>query len=301
MTGPDEYSALADDNTYTNLMAAANLVEAAAAAGRWPAEAADLGVDDTEIADWRRAAEAMAVPHDDETGVPEQDRGSTRRQRWDFAASDQEGSYPLHEHVPYFDLYRKQVAKQADLVLALHWCGDRFTAAEKAAAFAYAEGLTVRDSSLSASTQAVVAAEVGQLELAHAYLREAALVDLQDRKGNTEDGLHMASLAGAWLGLVCGFGGLRDHGRRLQLRPASAQRHRPAGVRGVLAGRLRTGRRHAAIVCATTSTSDGRGGGDHPPRSARDVGPEPPRLADSRVGTRAPSRRPSRSAANRSP
>ena len=158
----------------------------------------------------------MAVPHDDETGVPEQDRGSTRRQRWDFAASDRAGSYPLHEHVPYFDLYRKQVAKQADLVLALHWCGDRFSAAEKAAAFAYAEGLTVRDSSLSASTQAVVAAEVGQLELAHAYLREAALVDLQDRKGNTEDGLHMASLAGAWLGLVCGFGGLRDHGRRLR-------------------------------------------------------------------------------------
>ena len=198
VTGPDEYSALADDNTYTNLMAAANLVEAAEAAGRWPAEAAELGVDDDEIADWRQAAEAMAVPHDDETGVPEQDRGSTRRQRWDFAASDRAGDYPLHEHVPYFDLYRKQVAKQADLVLALHWCGDRFSAAEKAKAFAYAEGLTVRDSSLSASTQAVIAAEVGQLDLAHAYLREAALVDLQNRKGNTEDGLHMASLAGGW-------------------------------------------------------------------------------------------------------
>jgi alpha,alpha-trehalose phosphorylase len=87
----------------------------------------------------------------------------------------------------------------------------RFSLAEKAAAFRYYEGITVRDSSLSATTQAVIAAEVGQLDLAHAYVREAALVDLQDRDDDTGDGLHMASLAGAWIALVCGFGGLRDH------------------------------------------------------------------------------------------
>ena len=124
----------------------------------------------------------MAVAYDDTRGMPEQDRGSTLRQRWDFAASALDGAYPLHRHSTYFDLYRKQVAKQADLVLALHWFGERFSLDEKAAAFAYYEELTVRDSSLSASTQAVLAAEVGHLELAHAYLREAALVDLQDRK-----------------------------------------------------------------------------------------------------------------------
>ncbi len=111
------------------------------------------------------------------------------------------------------------MVKQADLVLALQWFGERFSLAEKAAAFAYAEELTVRDSSLSASSQAVLAAEVGHLELAHAYLHEAALVDLQDRKGDTEDGLHMASLAGAWIALVCGFGGLRDHDDRLRFAP----------------------------------------------------------------------------------
>jgi alpha,alpha-trehalose phosphorylase len=151
--------------------------------------------------------------------MPEQDRGSTHRQRWDFAAAARDDAYPLYKHVPYFDLYRKQVVKQADLMLAMHWCGEQFSAAEKAAAFGYYEELTVRDSSLSACTQAVLAAEVGQLELAHAYLREAALVDLQDRKRDTEDGLHMASLAGAWIGLVCGFGGLRDHCGQLRFAP----------------------------------------------------------------------------------
>jgi alpha,alpha-trehalose phosphorylase len=219
MTGPDEYTALVNDNTYTNLAAAANLREAAGAAERWPDAAADLGVDGDEIAGWRDSADRVAVPYDDERAMPEQDRGSTRRERWDFAASAKEDSYPLHSHMPYFDIYRKQVSKQADLVLALQWFGERFSRAEKAAAFAYAEELTVRDSSLSASSQAVLAAEVGHLELAHAYLREAALVDLQDRKGDTEDGLHMASLAGAWIALVCGFGGLRDHEDRLHFAP----------------------------------------------------------------------------------
>ena len=84
---------------------------------------------------------------------------------------------------------------------------------------AYYDQLTLRNSSMSASSQAVLAAELGHLELAHAYLHEAALVDLQDRKKDTEDGLHMASLAGAWISLVCGFGGLRDHGGKLRFAP----------------------------------------------------------------------------------
>jgi alpha,alpha-trehalose phosphorylase len=209
VTGPDEYSALVDDNTYTNLMAADNLREAAAVARRWPAAAGERGVDAAEIERWDSAADAMAVPYRD--GMPEQDRGSTLREVWDFAASLRQDTYPLHENEPYFDLYRKQVAKQADLVLAMHWCGDRFTLAEKARAFHYYEAITVRDSSLSATSQAVIATEVGHLDLAHAYAREAALVDLQDRDDDTKDGLHMASLAGAWITLVCGFGGLRDH------------------------------------------------------------------------------------------
>jgi alpha,alpha-trehalose phosphorylase len=219
VTGPDEYSALVDDNTFTNLMAAANLRQAAEAADRWPEQAAALGVSDQERAGWLAAASRISRPYNAELGLPEQHRGSTRAQRWDFQASADTNGYPLLMHAPYFEIYRKQVVKQADLILAMHWCGDDFTDTDKANAFAYYEQLTVRDSSLSACTQAVLAAEVGQLELALDYLHEAAMMDLHDLEHNTKDGLHIASLAGAWLALVCGFGGMRDYGGRLSFAP----------------------------------------------------------------------------------
>ena len=211
VTGPDEYSAIADNNVYTNLMAQRNLRGAAELAARFPDRAAALGVEGPECDAWRRAADEMVVPYDAELGVHPQSEGFTRHARWDFEATGEE-SYPLLLHFPYFDLYRKQVTKQADLVLALLVRGDAFSAEEKARDFAYYEPLTVRDSSLSASIQAIVAAEVGHLDLAYAYLGEAALMDLGDIEHNTRDGVHVASLAGTWLALMAGFGGLRDHG-----------------------------------------------------------------------------------------
>ena len=209
VTGPDEYSALADDNVYTNLMARRNLLAAADAAKRYPERARELGVSDEESAGWRDAAQAMTIPFDQALGVHPQAEGFTRHQVWDFARTTA-GQYPLMLHFPYFDLYRKQVVKQADLVLAMHLCSGAFTAEQKARNFEYYERLTVRDSSLSACTQAVIAAEVGHLDLAFDYLGEAALMDLRDLEHNTRDGVHIASLAGTWVALVSGFGGLRD-------------------------------------------------------------------------------------------
>jgi alpha,alpha-trehalose phosphorylase len=218
VTGPDEYSAVADDNVYTNLMAARNLAAAAELVSTHPEIARRLGVGEEEAASWRDAANAMHVPYNAELGVHEQSQHFTRHQEWDFEATTPD-QYPLLLHVPYFDLYRKQVVKQADLVLAMHWRGDAFTAEQKARNFAYYEARTVRDSSLSACTQAVLAAEVGQLDLAHEYIAEAALMDLRDLAHNTRDGVHIASLAGAWIGLVAGFGGLRDHDGELSFAP----------------------------------------------------------------------------------
>ena len=149
----------------------------------------------------------MVVPWDDFLGVHPQSEGFTDHEIWDFEATGDR--YPLLLHFPYFDLYRKQVVKQADLVLALHWRGDAFTPEQKVRDFEYYEALTVRDSSLSACTQAVIAAEVGHLELAYDYFGEAALIDLDDIEHNTRDGLHIAALAGAWLAAVTGFGGPR--------------------------------------------------------------------------------------------
>jgi alpha,alpha-trehalose phosphorylase len=208
VTGPDEYSAIKDNNVYTNLMAQRNLASAADAAARLPSEAEALGVSTEEAASWRDAANAMYIPFDERLGVHPQHEGFTNYARWDFKSTP-EDKYPLLLHYPYFQLYRKQVVKQADLVLAMYLRSEAFTDEQKAANFAYYEALTVRDSSLSACIQSVLAAEVGQMDLARDYLTEAALMDLRDVEHNTSDGVHMASLAGAWLALVAGFGGMR--------------------------------------------------------------------------------------------
>ncbi|WP_164842720.1 glycoside hydrolase family 65 protein, partial [Actinoplanes solisilvae] len=136
VTGPDEYTALADDNVYTNLMARRNLTAAADVVERHPDRAAALDVRDDEVAAWRTAAAAMSVPYDEQLGVHPQVRGFTLRKEWDFATTRPE-EYPLLLHYPYLDLYRTQVVKQADLVLAMHWCGDAFTAEDKVRNFAY--------------------------------------------------------------------------------------------------------------------------------------------------------------------
>jgi alpha,alpha-trehalose phosphorylase len=218
VTGPDEYSAITDNNVYTNLMAQQNLVAAADLAGKYMDEAAALGVTTEEAAAWRDAAGSMVIPYDERLCVHPQAERFTDHARWDFEHTPPE-NYPLLLHYPYFDLYRKQVVKQADLVLAMHLRGDAFTPEQKARNFAYYEALTVRDSSLSACTQSVIAAEVGYLELAHDYLAETALMDLHDVQHNTRDGLHMASLAGAWTALVAGLGGMRTRDDTLAFAP----------------------------------------------------------------------------------
>ncbi len=222
VTGPDEYSAIADNNVYTNLMAQSNLDAAARAAERHRDIAARLDVNDEEAASWRDAAKAMVIPYDEELGVHPQADGFIQHDRWDFEHTSAQ-QYPLLLHFPYFDLYRKQVVKQADLVMAMLFRSDAFTAEQKERNFAYYEALTVRDSSLSASIQAALAAEVGHLELAYDYFAEAALMDLDDLEHNTRDGLHIASLAGAYLATVTAFGGMRDQWDNLTFTPRLPQ------------------------------------------------------------------------------
>ncbi|MGH2907117.1 MAG: glycoside hydrolase family 65 protein, partial [Solirubrobacterales bacterium] len=218
VTGPDEYSAITDNNVYTNLMAARNLRAAAEVVELFPDAAEELEVGPNEPSHWIHAADSMHVPYDEGQQVHPQADNFTHHERWPFdhmSAAD----YPLLLHYPYFDLYRKQVVKQADLVLALYTNGDYFTQEEKRRNFEYYEGITVRDSSLSACTQAIVAAETGYLDLAFAYLEETVYVDLHNLAHNTSDGLHLAASAGGWLGLVAGFGGFRDYSDRPAFAP----------------------------------------------------------------------------------
>lgn len=223
VTGPDEYSALVDNNVYTNLMAQRNLRGAADAAERHPDLAEELDVTEQEIGSWRDAADSIFIPFDELRRVHPQSESFTEHAAWDFEGTRPD-QYPLLLHFPYFDLYRKQVVKQADLVLAMHVCGENFTFDQKVRNFAYYEPLTVRDSSLSACTQSVIAAEVGHLELAHDYLGEAALMDLHNLHHNTRDGLHMASLAGGWIAVVEGLGGMRVRQGRIGFAPRLPKR-----------------------------------------------------------------------------
>jgi alpha,alpha-trehalose phosphorylase len=222
VTGPDEYTAIVRDNAFTNLMAAHNLITAAEACTRHPDAAGSMGVTTEEMATWRHAANAAHIPYDEELGVHQQCEGFTTFAEWDFETNT---TYPLLLHEAYVRLYPAQVIKQADLVLAMQWQSHAFTEEEKARNVDYYERRMVRDSSLSACSQAVMCAEVGHLELAHDYAFEAGLIDLRDLHENTRDGLHMASLAGAWMALVNGFGGLRDDEGILSIDP-----HLPDGI-----------------------------------------------------------------------
>jgi alpha,alpha-trehalose phosphorylase len=218
VTGPDEYSAVADNNVYTNLMAQHNLRGAARACQQYPDRAIELGVTADELASWRNAADHVVIPYDEKLGVHQQSEGYTQHELWNFEAT-KENQYPLMRHFPYFELYRKQVVKQPDLILAMQVCHDSFTPEQRAHNFEYYERITVRDSSLSAATEAVAAADAGHLRLAFDYAAEAATLDLEDSGHNTRDGLHLASLAGAWTAFVFGLGGMRDAGDILAFAP----------------------------------------------------------------------------------
>lgn len=216
VTGPDEYSTVVDNNLFTNLMAAENLrtaADAVAALRSHDRDAYDRLVARTGLAPqepdvWRRAAERMHVPYDARAGVHLQDDGFIDRKPWDFASTPAE-KYPLLlSHHPLV-IYRHQVIKQADVVLATVLLPERFTAEERRRVFAYYDPLTTGDSSLSECVQAIAAADAGKYRTAEEYLVDALALDLADTAGNVRDGLHLASAAGTWMAVVYGFGGYR--------------------------------------------------------------------------------------------
>jgi alpha,alpha-trehalose phosphorylase len=179
---------------------------------------AELGLADDELDEWERAAAAMHVPYDERRGIHPQDAGFLDRERWDLEATPPE-HFPLLLHYHPLVIYRHQVIKQADIVLAMFLLGNEFDADHKRANYDYYDRVTSGDSSLSACVQSIVAAEVGNEEHALAYFRFALLMDLADAAGNASDGVHIASAAGVWQALVFGFGGVRDYDGALSITP----------------------------------------------------------------------------------
>lgn len=226
VTGPDEYSALVDNNYYTNRMARAHLRDAAAVWSRLEATdpaalaalAARIGLVASEVQQWRRAADAMYLPFDLSRGIIAQDDAFLDKPRWDIPGTDR-SLFPLLLHFHPLTLYRHQVCKQADAVLALVLDGADVPAPVKQASYDYYAGVTVHDSTLSASAFSVLAAELGRGEDAVRHFHDCLRVDLDDLHANTAHGLHMASMAGSWHCLLFGFAGLRIDAGALHLAP----------------------------------------------------------------------------------
>jgi len=236
VTGPDEYTAMVDDNAFTNLMARLNLRYAAAVMRRLaadhPAASAsirtELGLDPDELDQWDRAADAMYVPHDPVRGITPQDATFLTRERWDLDETAPE-RFPLLLHHHPLAMYRRQVLKQADVVMAMFLLGNEFSPEQKRRNFDYYDPITTGDSSLSASIQSIVASEIGEEDAACHYLDFAVLMDIADVAGNASDGVHIASAAGAWMAFVFGFGGVRDFDGQLTIDPRLPPRFRSLG------------------------------------------------------------------------
>ena len=227
VTGPDEYTTVVNDNLYTNVMARFNMRYAARVVellALWNDDAYQsllrrLDLDPAEVARWTEASNAMYLPFDEALGIHPQDESFLDREVWDFDATPPE-SYPLLLHYHPLVIYRFQVLKQADVVLAMVLRSDQFTLEQKRRNFDYYDPITTGDSSLSACVQAMGAAQVGYDDIAFEYFRDALFVDLADTHGNTSDGVHIASAGGVWGTIAFGFAGMYDSGTSLRFTPS---------------------------------------------------------------------------------
>jgi len=223
VTGPDEYTTLVNNNFYTNCMARQHLLRAAAVWRRLEREtpsalqalADRLQLTRCEVDTWQKIADAMYLPHDQYLGIDAQDDEFLDKPRW---------PYPAHQRPLLLDyhpltLNRYQICKQGDVVMALVLAGNDINLAQKRRDFAYYQAITSHDSTLSASTFGILAAETGHADKAFEYFNANLRVDLDNLHHNTDHGMHMAALAGSWLGLSWGFAGLRIVNGRLNFAP----------------------------------------------------------------------------------
>ena len=226
VTGPDEYTTVVDNNLFTNVMARFNLRYAAstvrdlreARPEAYARMVTRINLRPDELLEWDRAAAAMVIPYSEALAIHPQDSHFLDREVWDLANTPAE-QMPLMLHFHPLVIYRFQVLKQADVVLALFLQGNQFTMEEKLADFDYYDPLTTSDSTLSNVVQSIIAAEIGYQNLALDYFLHTLYVDLANLHNNTADGVHVASSGGVWSGLVSGFGGMRDHDGELTFDP----------------------------------------------------------------------------------
>jgi alpha,alpha-trehalose phosphorylase len=229
VTGPDEYNTVVNNNAYTNLMARENLRYAAQTVESMRATNPDAynaviqktALEPSEAAEWISAAQNMYVPYHEKLKIIPQDDSFLDREPWDFRKTPPE-HYPLLMFYHPLNIYRKQVIKQADVVLAMFLLSNAFSQEEKKRNFEFYDPLTTGDSSLSSCVEAIIAAQIGDIDKAIRYGMAALLMDLADVGGNVKDGCHIASMGGTWMMLAYGLGGMRDDDGILSFWPRRA-------------------------------------------------------------------------------
>lgn len=245
VTGPDEYTVMVNNNMFTNVMAADHLQFAAEIADYLKKEFKEdyqsistlINLTDDEIDQWRKASEMTYIPYNQELGIHPQDDCFLEKAVWDIAATPK-NKFPLIFNYHYLVIYRYQVLKQPDVVLAMFLQGHRFPIWDKWRNFRYYDPLTTGDSSLSPCVQCIEAAETGMIEKSYYYFMRTARMDIDDVNGNVKDGIHAAAMAGTWLALICGFAGMRDTGRLLTFKPVLPKAFRRLKLRLMYRHRL---------------------------------------------------------------
>lgn len=214
VTGPDEYTCMVNNNYYTNASAKYNLQWAVKfyymliKEGKLTAIVDKIGIREEEIKEFEKAANQMYLPYDEELKINPQDDSFLEKKVWDFKHTPKE-KYPLLLHYHPMYLYRHQVCKQADTVLA-HFIFEDFQSIETIRnSFEYYEKITTHDSSLSACIFSIMAAKLGYVEKAYHYFGDSAMLDLYNTHQNSKDGIHTANMGGNYMAIVYGFGGLR--------------------------------------------------------------------------------------------
>jgi trehalose/maltose hydrolase-like predicted phosphorylase len=237
--GPDEYHEHVDDNAYTNVMARWNIRRALEAAAllreRWPDRWARLsyrlGLQDAELVLCRNVAETMFTGWNPQTGLFEQFAGFYGLEEIDLA-SYAGRSVPMDIVLGRERTQRCRVVKQADVVALLGLLPEEFPGDSGRTNFRYYEPRCGHGSSLSGAMHGMVAARLGDSELALRYFQQAVAIDLADNHTTIAGGLHMAALGGTWLTAIFGFAGLslQNDAIAFNPRPPASWRNMKFGI-----------------------------------------------------------------------
>ena len=198
VTGPDEYTAVVDNNYYTNSLLKYHLTFLVDYIKKHSIE-----IPEEELALFKDIRDHIVLLYDESLNIDVQDQSFLSKKPWDFNAtrSDQR---PLLLHFHPLTLYRHQVLKQPDTVLSHLLLANRPTSVQEAS-FNYYEKLMSHDSSLSYCIHATQAARLGKIDSAYAYFKKIVALDIDNIHGNTQFGLHLANLGGVYLALLRGF------------------------------------------------------------------------------------------------